>query len=149
MIEEAAKEADLVIIGIGSSQYSNTENNPFSADERRMMIEASVPKRIRYKVYNIPDVNNDRIWVAHVEKLVPRFDVVYTNGPLERRLFREAGYRVHATGLFNRDIYSGTEIRRRICEGEEWRDLVPEGTLKVLEEIGGEERIKSLKKSPE
>jgi len=30
---------DKIIIGIGSSQYSNSLDNPFSYDERKMMIE--------------------------------------------------------------------------------------------------------------
>ena len=147
LVEKAAEEAELVVIGIGSSQYSNTEKNPFTADERRKMIESSVPKKIKYKIFDIPDVGNNKIWVEHVEKIVPKFDVVYTNGELERRLFKEAGYRVHATGLFNRDKYAGTEVRRRIIAGEEWHSLVPAGTLKIMNEIRGEERIKSLDQS--
>jgi len=76
--------------------------------------------------------------------LIPKFDVVYTNGELERSLFALAGYPVHATGLYNRDLYSGTEIRRRMGAGERWRHLVPEGTRKVIDEINGVELIKSL-----
>jgi nicotinamide-nucleotide adenylyltransferase len=149
LIEEAAKEADHIIIGIGSSQCSGTENNPFTADERRKMIEASIPKRIKHSVHEITDIGNDKLWVFHVNKIVPKFEVVYTNGELERRLFKEAGYGVHATGLYNRDKFSGTEVRRRIRAEQEWESLVPEGTKKILKEIGGEERIKSLASAQE
>ena len=144
LIEEAAKEADHIIIGIGSSQCSGTENNPFTAEERKMMIEASVPKKIKNSVHEITDIGNDKLWVSHVSKIVPKFEVVYTNGELERRLFKEAGYRVHATGLYNREKFAGTEVRRRIRAGEEWISLVPKGTQKIMKEIDGEERIKSL-----
>jgi nicotinamide-nucleotide adenylyltransferase len=146
LIEEAQKEAEHIVIGIGSSQESHKTKNPFSAEERRKMIESSL-KGVKSKVsiYDIPDIGDNARWVAHVEKIVPKFDVVYTNGELERRLFKEAGHRIHATGLFNRDKYSGTEIRRRIIAGGEWEDLVPAGTLKVLEALNGIERIKALK----
>ena len=144
LIEEAAKEADHIIIGIGSSQEGRTRSNPFTAAERREMIERSVKIEKKYSVYEIPDVNDDKRWVSHVEKIVPKFDVVYTNGELERALFAKAGYRVHATGLYNRDLFSGTEIRRRILSGERWEDLVPEGTLKILDEIKGVDRIRLL-----
>jgi len=144
LLEEAAKEADHIIIGIGSSQEGRTRNNPFTAAERREMIERSVKIKKKYSVYEIPDVNDDKRWISHVEKIASKFDVVYTNGELERTLFAKAGYRVHATGLFNRDRYSGTEIRRRILAGEKWEDLVPEGTLKVMEDINGAGRVKSL-----
>jgi nicotinamide-nucleotide adenylyltransferase len=146
LAEEAAKEADSILIGIGSSQESHTKNNPFTAEERRRMILLSV-KDIGRKVsvFDVPDIGNNERWVAHVEKIVPEFDVVYTNGELERTLFAKAGYRVHATGLFNREKYSGTEIRRRILAGERWRHLVPEGALGVLKEMKGVERIRPHK----
>ena len=147
LIEEAAKEAEHILIGIGSSQVSRKKDNPFTAEERKAMIIASVkdmPRKIKVSVYDVPDIGNNDLWVAHVENIVPKYDVVYTNGELERALFAKAGYRVHATGLFNRDKYSGTEIRRRIRSGEEWKQLVPKGTLKEIEKVKGIERIKSL-----
>jgi len=128
LIKEAAKEADNIVIGIGSSQESRTRHNPFTAEERRSMVSASL-KQIKSKVVvcEVPDIGDNARWVAHVESCVPKFDVVYTNGELERSLFALAGYPVHATGLYNRDLYSGTEIRRRMGAGERWRHLVPEG----------------------
>jgi nicotinamide-nucleotide adenylyltransferase len=146
LAQEAAKEADSIIIGIGSSQESHTKNNPFTAEERRHMILLSVQDIGRkVSVFDVPDIGNNERWVSHVEKIVPEFDVVYTNGELERSLFAKAGYRVHATGLFNREKYSGTEIRRRILAHERWRHLVPKGTIASLEDIKGVERIRSLK----
>ncbi len=145
LIKEAAKEADHILIGIGSSQLSRTKDNPFTSEERRETIIASLKDMPgKLSLYDIPDIGNNDLWVAHVEKIVPKYDVVYTNGVLERSLFAKAGYQVHATGLFNRDKYSGTEIRRRIRSNEKWRHLVPEGTLKILKKIKGTETIKSL-----
>ena len=143
LIEFAAKEVDSLIVGIGSSQESNTRENPFSAAERRRMIENSLAG-IKFEIFEIPDINNNELWVPHVKKIIPEFDSVYTNAELERRLFKEAGCEVRTTEFFDRGNYSGTEIRRRILAGEEWRDLVPEGTLKAMEEINGEERIRNL-----
>ncbi|MEA3254563.1 MAG: nicotinamide-nucleotide adenylyltransferase [Candidatus Altiarchaeota archaeon] len=144
LIKEAARDCGFIMLGIGSSQESHTQENPFTAGERREMIIRSLEIPPKFAVYDIPDIGDNRRWVSHVEKLVSGFDVVYTNGELERRLFREAGYRIHATGFFNRERYSGVEIRRRILSGEEWKDLVPTGTLEVMKEIRGLERIKSL-----
>lgn len=146
LAEEAAKEADRIVIGIGSSQESRTTSNPFSSEERRKMILQSLEGLgFEVSVHDVPDIGNNERWVVHVEKTVPGFDVVYTNGPLERSLFAKAGYRVHATGLYNRDAYSGTEIRRRIMAGERWKNLVPGGTRKVLEEIDAPRIIRSVK----
>jgi len=133
LIEFAAKEVDSLIIGIGSSQESGTKENPFSAAERRRMIENSLAG-IKFKIFDIPDINNNELWVSHVKQIIPEFDSVYTNTELECRLFKEAGCQVRETPFFDRGNYSGTEIRRRILAGEMWEDLVPEGTLKVMEE---------------
>ena len=143
LIEFAAREVDSIIIGIGSSQESNTRENPFSAAERRRMIESSLAE-ITFEIFEIPDINNNEIWVSHVKEIIPEFDSVYTNTELERQLFKEAGCKVRETPFFDRGNYSGTEIRRRILAGEVWEDLVPEGTLKVMEEIKGEARIREL-----
>lgn len=163
LMEFAAKEVGSLIIGIGSSQESNTKENPFSSAERRRMIENSLagikfetrsnPEGVasvlnsaepNFHILEIPDINNNEIWVSHVKEIVPKFDSVYTNAELERRLFKEAGYEVRETPFFDRGNYSGTKIRGRILAGEMWEDLVPEGTRKVMEEISGEERIREL-----
>ena len=41
-IKNILKEADEIIIGIGSSQESNTKENPFSYEERKEMIEETL-----------------------------------------------------------------------------------------------------------
>jgi len=144
LIDWAAEEVDKIIIAIGSSQESHTWENPFSAEERRRMIERSLKTLYRYEIIEVPDVNDDRIWVSHVKRIAPEFQVVYTNGELEIRLFREAGFEVRTTPLFSRDLYSGTEIRRRIANGERWERLVPQGTIDVIREVDGVRRIREL-----
>ncbi len=144
LIEIAANNVDKLIIGIGSSQEGNTKENPFTANEREKMIKNSVNIKIPYEIIPIPDVNNDKIWVSHVKKLLPEFNVVYTNGKLERNLFSDAGIEVRSTEIFNRDMYSGTEIRRRMVSGENWEYLVPKGTAETIKRIGGVERVKGL-----
>lgn len=144
LIEIAANNVDKLIIGIGSSQEGNTKENPFTANEREEMIKNSVNIKIPYEIIPIPDVNNDKIWVSHVKKLLPEFHVVYTNGKLERNLFSNAGIEVRSTEIFNRDMYSGTEIRRRMVSGENWEYLVPKGTAHIIRKISGVERVKVL-----
>ncbi|RLI90634.1 MAG: nicotinamide-nucleotide adenylyltransferase [Candidatus Altiarchaeales archaeon] len=144
MIEWAANEVEKLIIGIGSSQESHTLKNPFTASERREMIERSLKTRFRYEIYEIPDVNNDDIWVSHVRKLVPDFDVVYTNSDWVRDLFEREGFVVRGTPLFKPEVYSGTEVRKRMIGGKDWQSLVPLGTIEVIKEINGVERLKRL-----
>ena len=78
---------------------------------------------------------------AHVVSMAPPFKRVYTNNPMTKRLFMEAGFEVRNSPLYNRDVYSGTEIRRRIVAGEEWRSLVPKAVSDVMDDIDGVGRL--------
>ena len=95
-IKEALKEVDELIIAIGSSQFSHTEENPFSVDERIEMIEDTLIANdiSDYTIFPIPDIGNDSKWVEHIELIVPQFDVVFTGNELTEKLFREKKYKV-------------------------------------------------------
>jgi nicotinamide-nucleotide adenylyltransferase len=87
------------------------------------------------------------MWVAEVLGYTPKFDVVFTNEPLTRRLFVEAGYKVEPIPFYKREIYSATEIRQRMLKNKNWEELVPESTVQFINEIGGVERIRELAKT--
>ena len=148
VVKKILEECDQLIIGIGSAQYSYTTDNPLTAGERLTMISKALSEEKipldRYLIVHIPDIHNNSVWVSHVESICPEFDVVYTRNPLALRLFREAGYKVEQQPLFDRHKYSGTEIRKRMLEGGNWEDLVPDGVAKVIKKVGGVERLKSV-----
>jgi len=146
VIRIIAEECSSIVVGIGSAQYSHTFENPFTAGERYLMISRSLREdgMRDFSIVPIVDINRYSVWVSHVVSLVPPFQVVYSNNPLTRRLFSEAGYEVRASPMFNRDAYSGTEIRRRMMAGESWEGLVPKAVAEVIREIKGEERMREL-----
>ena len=147
VIKEIIGQGIGVVVGIGSAQYNHTPDNPFTAEERTLMIERSLELEgvDDYTIVNIPDIHNYPIWVAHLESLVPPFDMVYTKSSLTKRLFTEAGREIIEPYLYDREKYSGTEVRRRLIAGEDWQELVPEGTRQVIEEIDGVSRLGSMK----
>lgn len=100
-----------IIIGIGSSQYSGTTDNPYGFEERQKMIETALQDLdVNYKIIAIPDIHDEDNWVEHVKNIVDDFDVVYTGNDWVKRLFEDKGYRVIILKK-NIDI-SGTEIRK-------------------------------------
>jgi len=141
-------EVDELIVGVGSAQYSHTPKDPFSAGERILMIRISLEdERVpasRYLIIPIPDVNDNRLWVAHVVSLIPPFRVVYSNNSLVKVLFEEAGYEVKPVPFYHRDMYCATRIREKMAKGEEWRNLVPPAVVKVIEKIRGVERVRMI-----
>ena len=147
-IKDVLKEVDELGIVIGSAQYSHRKDNPFTAGERVTMIrkaleEAEIPAA-RWWIVPVPDVHVHMVWVAEVVGYVPKFDVVYSNDPLTKRLFLEAGFKVKPFPLHKREVYSATEIRERILNGKDWKTLVPKSVVKIIEEIGGVQRLQDL-----
>jgi nicotinamide-nucleotide adenylyltransferase len=149
-LKSILKEAKELVIVVGSAQMSHELDNPFTAGERIEMIRRALDEagfdRGSYMLIPIPDAPAHRVWVSQVESQIPKFDVVYTNQPLTRRLLLEAGYEVRMIELYHRNKYEATEIRRRILKSEDWKTLVPEEVYKYLKDIDGEGRIKDLAK---
>ncbi len=148
VVKAIAKECDRLIVGIGSAQLSHTFENPFTAGERHLLISRALTDEGLHNFFLVPivDINRYAVWVAHVSSLVPPFDAVYSNNPLTRRLFIEAGYEVRMAPMFNRDEYSGSEVRRRIVEGGKWEMLVPRGVVETIHEVKGDERLQEIMK---
>lgn len=146
VVRTIAKECDELIIGIGSAQISHTFENPFTAGERHLMISRALRDDGIKDFFLVPivDLNQYGVWVSHVRSMVPPFQRVYTNNALTRRLFTEAGYDVSASPMFNRAQYSGTEIRKRMLAGDEWREYVPTAVAEVIDSIEGVKRLRDL-----
>lgn len=149
VIRKCASECDHLTIGIGSAQYSHTVENPFTAGERYLMIEETLKAEgiSNYSIVPVEDLNRYSVWVSHVVSMCPPFSCVYSNNPFTKRLFSEAGFTVKDSPLYNRSIYSGTEVRRRMAAGEDWRSLVPEQVAEVIDKIDGIGRVQSFSRS--
>jgi nicotinamide-nucleotide adenylyltransferase len=134
-----------IIIVIGSSQESRTEENPFTFEERKEIIENTLKnegiKEDRYDIIGIPDVYDDKTWVGMIlHKAV--FDVVFTRNPWTERCFTELNIPVEKHPLFG-DI-SASQIRKMMREGKEWKRLVPREVERIIERIDLKERFKLL-----
>ena len=148
IIDKILEEVDEIIIGIGSAQLSHELKDPFTAGERIVMMNQALADRdidpSRFYIIPMQDINFNAIWVAHVKMLTPPFSVVYSGNPLVKQLFAEEGYEVRQPPLYDRLHLSGSEVRRRILENENWKELVPKATVNLINEINGEERLKNL-----
>ena len=149
LIKSIKDKYEEIIIGIGSSQYSHDKINPFTIEERRLMIEKTLNenKIYNYVIVEISDIHNYPKWVSHIESIIPDFDAVITNNPLITSLFQDKGYRVIKTRLYNRKDYSGAEIRRKIILDEEWEKSIPTPVYNIIKKIEGVKRIKKLSKN--
>lgn len=148
VIESILDEVDEIIIGIGSAQLSHSLKDPFTAGERVVMMNQALADigvdSSRYYIIPMQDINFNALWVSHVKMLTPPFSVVYSGNPLVKQLFAEEGYEVKQPPLYDRLDLSGTEVRNRIIEDKNWQELVPDATVKLINEINGDKRLKNL-----
>jgi nicotinamide-nucleotide adenylyltransferase len=133
-------------IGIGSSNKSHEKRNPFTADERKEMILSSLDPESAKKivVYYVPDTGDHDKWTYHVDTIVPKYDIVFSNDDFTLSLYKKRGIETVQVPLFQRETVSGTNIREMIASGKDWHNLVPEGTRNVLIKIGATERLSNI-----
>jgi nicotinamide-nucleotide adenylyltransferase len=146
MIRQCAADSEHLTIGIGSAQYSHDPENPFTAGERYEMISETMREEGvgNFCIVPVEDLNRYSVWVAHVVSMSPPFSAIYSNNPFTRRLFQEAGFDVKDSPLYNRAVYSGTEVRRRMLADEDWRSLVPDSVADFIDTIDGVNRLKDI-----
>ncbi|MGQ9782246.1 MAG: nicotinamide-nucleotide adenylyltransferase [Nitrososphaeria archaeon] len=147
-VEYALERSEFLYIGLGSSNKSHEERNPFTAAERIEMIKATLDDRRvdpgKWMIIPIPDVTSHYIWTKMVKMLVPKFDVVFSNDPLTSRLFAEEGVKTVEVPLKERERLMATEIRNRIVNGLPWEDFVPKPVERLIKKFDGEERIRKI-----
>jgi nicotinamide-nucleotide adenylyltransferase len=147
-IKAVLNEVDELVIVIGSAQYSHNQNNPFTAGERLVMIRHALQEAgvdlSRVWIVPVPDVHLHMLWVAAVEGYTPKFNLLYSNEPLTRRLFMEGGYKVESIPLFDRQIYASTYVREKMLKDETWTMLVPKSVSDFIKKIDGVNRLRDL-----
>jgi len=150
-IKGLLNEVDELVIVIGSSQFSHELNHPFTTGERMTMLRMALGEMGvdpgRCYVVPVSDVETHSIWVSLVRAYAPSFHVVFSNEPLTRRLFEEAGFTVLKVPFHRRELYSATEVRRRMLAGESWRELVLGSVADYIESIDGVGRLRALTKT--
>jgi len=147
-IKYVLKEVDEVVIIIGSAQYSHNTKNPFTAGERLVMVrqallEAGV-NNSKLWIVPVPDVHLHMLWVSAVEGYTPKFNALFSNEPLTKRLFMEAGYEVKPIPLFDRKFYMSTLVREKMVKDDTWTELVPKTVANFILEIDGVNRLRDL-----
>jgi len=150
VLKKIAEEVEEIVIVIGSAQDSHTPENPFTGGERVEMIYAALSEsdlRERCVVTPLQDIKRNSVWVSHLQSMVPSFDLVYSNNPLVVQLISEAGIQIRKPPMYQRDLYSGTAIRKLMRENGDWAGLVPAAVARFIEEKGGVERLISVSKS--
>jgi nicotinamide-nucleotide adenylyltransferase len=139
MIEWVLERCDEITIGIGSPNKSGEPDNPYTFQQRSMMLEQSLNTEKKYSIIGIPDFGDRVKWIKWISENID-FDVFYTNSPNEKDIFAGAGYAVEYVPFFDREKYSASKIRERIKNKKEHKNLLPDGTAEALKETDEKQR---------
>jgi nicotinamide-nucleotide adenylyltransferase len=150
LARQILSECDELVIGIGSAQFNFIDRDPFTAGERISMIHAALAEAgidlSRCYIIPIPNDDNNARWLAHINSMVPRFQVLYSGNDFVKMLAQSqnTGIAIRRPKFARREEYNGSAIRAMIAAGKRWKELVPHAVAKEIESIGGVERIRLL-----
>ncbi|MBD3350354.1 MAG: nicotinamide-nucleotide adenylyltransferase [Candidatus Lokiarchaeota archaeon] len=149
LIRECLKYIEKLKILIGSSQFSDKYNDPFSYDERKLMIDLALSDidihPNSYEVIPVPDQFNFKKWIQKVVEKGGEFDILFTNNLWIGRLFQLRNKQVK-TGLeFEIEKYNGTRIRELIYNKKpQWIDLIPSSVYRYISQPEILNRLKDI-----
>lgn len=146
VLKGMVKVCDKIVIGIGSSQESMTAENPFTAAERREMIQRAlqgvdlIPK-YDINLVDVPDETDDDVWAKKcVELAGGEVSAVWTGNENTKKCFEAIGVKVQTIKEVPR--ISATEVRRKMLADEDWASLVPEEAAAYIRELDAIARMR-------
>jgi len=148
-VKFAVERVGQLVIVVGSAQKSHEFRNPFTAGERIRMIKESLDADSetdvrRIMIIPVPDSDVHALWTHQLDMLVPKYEMVFANDLFTLMLFHERGIKAIEAPLYRRSEMRATEIRRKMAAEETWDDLVPLSVSKIIKEIKGAERVRTL-----
>lgn len=117
----ALRYASSLIICIGSSDTID-DDNPFSVQIRQELLGRAIKREglehMVKKIFLLPDIPDDDKWLRNAIHEAGRFDIVIGNNDWVNDLFKKAGYHIIEIPFFNRKVYEGKTIRKKLREQE-------------------------------
>ncbi|HIH38272.1 adenylyltransferase/cytidyltransferase family protein [Candidatus Woesearchaeota archaeon] len=127
VIKTYAKRYDLVII-IGSSNIQNTKENPFTAEERMLMLQTVFSSNnLTAALRLLGDVPDDIVWRKNLDSGAA-YDVVLTGNLHTASLFKDKKVII----LERYQGISSTAIRNNIKNSLPWDHLVPQEIIPFI-----------------
>ncbi len=145
VVKGMTKLCGKIIIGIGSSDKSKTSDNPYSAQERKEMIQRALQLDNIIPIFDVsfvelPDCGDDAKWTVQVLEKVGQVDQVWTGDEWTKRCFDG---KVPIKDIKEVPGISGTEIRTMVKASGDWQEKVPAEIAVTMRELGLD-RIKKL-----
>lgn len=148
VLKGMVKLCDRVVVVIGSADAKRTKEDPFSAEERKDMIQRALQEEnlipnCNIDLVTVADEDSDTQWArACLLAAGNGVGVVWTGREKVKEAFESIGTEVkmikEVPGI------SSDDLRRKMVIGDlSWKDQVPSAVVDCIREIDGVERLKS------
>jgi nicotinamide-nucleotide adenylyltransferase len=146
VLEGMTKLCGKIWIGIGSSNKHHEKENPFTAQERREMMQRALQGKDLIPMFDIhfvelPDETDDAAWREHVLEKTGAIDVVWTGNKQTKKCFDGV---IPIKPIKEVPGISSTNIRRLMVDGGDWKSKIPDDVAMYIGEIDGVNRVKAL-----
>ncbi len=133
-----------LIVAVGSAEYKNERDNPFSGKERKKMVESYLKelKINNVRVVALNDGKGSMTWA--IDNLIRRCkpDVLFLSNE-KGSVIRKARSKVKILIFKRKGNVSSTLIRNRIAHDDEsWRNLTGKSVGRLIVKLDGIKRIK-------
>ena len=149
---ESLRQCDKLLFILGSAQESRTRKNPFTVEERSLMIGASLegagiaPERILFA--GITDHPDDAVWCERVKAAAGQysskpilFGAEKDDSAYYLRIFPDWELKIFPVQI----LMSATEVRKRYFAGEVFEHMVQGGASSFLHQFANTEDFKRLR----
>lgn len=148
VVKGMVKTCEKVVIVIGSSQESGTDKNPYTAEERKDMLQRALQgvdiiPQFDIEIREVPDNPDDNTWTEQVMAECGPIETVWSGDEWTIKCFKDKGVEVRE--IKEVPGISATEIRQKIAKGDaSWKEQVPPEVAQMVgSELGGADRIQS------
>jgi len=138
VVQGMTKMCGRIVIGIGSAEQKKTDENPFSAAERKEMIQRALQDVDIIPMFDVefvelPDCPADEAWTNMVLERVGSIDKVWTGNEHTKKCFEG---KIEVQWIKEVPGFSGTEIRQLMKKGGYWEEKVPEEIASFIKQTG-------------
>ena len=148
LIRQALERTGQAVVAIGSSTAKTGLKNPFTAAERRRMLEAVFAAELAsgaLSIVEVPDLHDPPRYARHAVAIAGPVDVVFGNDEATLGLFERDGIAVERPGLVERERYEARAIRAQLAADDMlWKKAVPPAVAALLIQWDAGRRLRGL-----
>ncbi|MBI4437696.1 adenylyltransferase/cytidyltransferase family protein [Candidatus Uhrbacteria bacterium] len=138
VVQGMTKLCGKIIIGIGSSDKSRSAENPYTAQERKEMIQAALQDEDLIPVFDVhfvelPDASDDEAWTKQVLAIAGPVDMVWTGNQQTKQCFEG---KCPVKEIKEVPGISSTAVRALVKARGDWASKVPDEVARTMRELG-------------